>query len=70
MAPIPPDVRARLDACSARLLLLRDEERAEQERRNDLVRQAVDEGLSFRQAGRVARLSVGYIARIVAGDAV
>jgi hypothetical protein len=60
------DLRPRLAACADRVRVLEAEKAAELERRNSLVRRAINEGNTYAAVARAAGLSKGRVAAIMA----
>ena len=60
--------KTRLRACADRLAVLRAETRAEQHRRNTLLRQAINEdGMTYTETARAGRLTTGNVVTIEPG---
>jgi len=59
---------ARLTACADRIALLREELSAEELRRNELITDLRDGGLSWRSIATRARLSVSRCVAVVTGE--
>lgn len=63
------DLAPRLTKSAERVKDIRAELDAELERRNDLIRQALDEGMSFRAVGSAAGMTPGGVAGVAATPA-